>query len=218
MDLVRYRELGGVELQGKITQISARTGVHAAYVLMLVEMSPHVLKVVGDVAGQLGVVLSEREVVELNNVLLRVVEREFKDQPKADLQAFCEYLDTGDHVRPMEALKRRQSLFDLIEIEVSGLLLPKVGGLRSVGDQLGPIVKKLAKQALSAVADVDLSAKDKIQLFEKLGKLQAQLSGELVAKTQIDVGPTEQFMEILKAAKGIGGPVESIEARYTLRE
>ena len=98
-----------------------------------------------------------------------------------------------------------------------------VGGLSTVESQLRPIVKKLAREAMDAVSDTDLSAKDKIQLYEKLAKLQAQLSGELVERSKVEVGATEAFMGIMRAAEGMSrSEVEeiqgSIEARFELIE
>jgi hypothetical protein len=78
--------------------------------------------------------------------------------------------------------------------------------------QLRPIVKKLGRKALDSLDDVDgLSSKEALKAFQELGKLLAQVTGELVEKKQIDIGPTEQFMAIMEAAEKM--PKEAIEVK-----
>lgn len=77
--------------------------------------------------------------------------------------------------------------------------------------QLKPIVKKLGRKALEGLDADELSAKEALKAFQELGRLLAQVSGELVEKKQIEIGPTEQFMAIMEAAEKM--PRESIECR-----
>lgn len=77
--------------------------------------------------------------------------------------------------------------------------------------QLKPIVKKLGRKALEGIDGDELTAKEALKAFQDLGRLLAQISGELVEKKQIDIGPTEQFMKIMEAAEKL--PKEAIECK-----
>ena len=77
--------------------------------------------------------------------------------------------------------------------------------------QLKPIVKKLGRKALDGIDGDELTAKEALKAFQDLGRLLAQISGELVEKKQIDIGPTEQFMKIMEAAEKI--PQGAIECK-----
>ena len=223
MDLVQIKGQSSDVKLSKIRAISEKTGVHEAFVMLLVEISPVLEADVRDKARSLNVSLDELSQSELNYLLLSGIGDHFKGRSKDDLQDFASYLGTGVSKTPRRALEDRQWLREHISESVELVLGRNVGGLSSVESQLRPIVKKLGREALDAVSDVDLSAKDKVQLFEKLAKLQAQVSGELVERKQLEVGPTEMFKEIMMAAKGMNeserkGIQESVDARWELVE
>ena len=223
MELVQIKGQSMEAKVGKVRAISAKTGVHEAFVMLLVEISPIIEADVREKARLLGVGLDEVSQTELNWLMLAGIAERFKGRSRAQLESFAIYCDTGVTNTPRESLDDRQWLRECISEHVELVMGRNVGGLATVESQLRPIVKKLAKEALDAVSDTDLSAKDKIQLYEKLSKLQAQLSGELVERSKVELGATEAFMGIMKAAEGMSkdeveGIRGSIEARFELIE
>lgn len=101
--------------------------------------------------------------------------------------------------------------------EISGQVSDYVNIDIKVEAQLRPIVKKLGRKALEGLNSDELTPKESLKAFQDLGRLLAQVTGELVDKKQIEIGPTEQFMEIMNAAKQMKGEV--IEAKeYRLIE
>jgi len=98
-----------------------------------------------------------------------------------------------------------------VEGQIVGVVSDYVTTEVKVETQLKPIVKKLGRKALEGLDSDELSAKEALKAFQELGRLLAQVSGELVEKKKIEVGPTEQFMAIMEAAERL--PKESIEVK-----
>lgn len=101
--------------------------------------------------------------------------------------------------------------------EIAALVGDFVAVDLKVETQLKPIVRRLGRKALEHLDGDELTAKECLKSFTELGKLLAQVTGELVEKKSVEIGPTEQFRAIMEAAKGID-PSTIIAGNYELLE
>jgi hypothetical protein len=107
-------------------------------------------------------------------------------------------------------LAERKWITGQVGLLVSDLVTTDV----KVEQQLRPIVKRLGRKALEGLESDELTAKEALKAFQELGRLLAQVTGELVEKRQLEVGPTEQFVEIVRAAKQNRGAIEPVKVEW----
>jgi len=162
--------------------------------------------------------------------LWRVFERKYSSWTEKEIRALGLHLNrvsipdcvaqlhlTSSELQEISARKEFIKQRKWIETEVRAIISDLVVADVRVESQLRPIVKRLGREALAGVESGELTPKEALKAFTELGKLLAQITGELVEKKELQIGPTEQFAKILEAAERM--PKEMIECKeYKLIE
>ena len=217
--------------EGALLRLQSETGFEAGIVAFGLTVDGFVDKAINGALEDVQIGSVPANTVELvKDELWKGLSKRYADWEPESLRALGLHISGVSAVDASRQLKVEAKSLQLMSARRGFLaerkwVLGQISGL--VGDfavvdvkveaQLRPIVKRLGRKALEGLESDELTAKEALKAFTELGRLLAQVTGELVEKKHIEIGPTEQFMAIMEAAERM--PVGLIECtEYELVE
>lgn len=110
----------------------------------------------------------------------------------------------------------RERIRGLLDRELRRLVVPSAPeGNTGIAGGMGPVVEQLRRESIESVSRGEVTGRDAVKLYGEMARLYGQLTGELKSKAELEVGPNELWLQMLR---GLPSKEVDLEAEFEVLE